>query len=163
MIFLLEKTSYQLILVCSVLHFVILPQEKIALTRTNISFLLEFAIRKVELFSLVLWRFELPGVNYINSYISSYINTSGKLNSLPRSAMLREFPNQECRSFPDTVDRRKTKDSTNNCKVFRVSSKRSNDKIQFNRLVNSVLNLFIYFSRPAWMNFEMSWYIYSIF
>ena len=49
MIFLLEEASYQLILVCSILHFVTLPQEKIALTRTNISFLLEFALAGVSL------------------------------------------------------------------------------------------------------------------
>ena len=48
-IFLLEEASYQLILVCSTLHSVILPQEKIALTRTSISFLSEFVLTGVSL------------------------------------------------------------------------------------------------------------------
>ena len=45
--FLLEEASYQLILVCSTFHFVILPQEEIVLIRTNISILSEFALTVV--------------------------------------------------------------------------------------------------------------------
>ena len=48
-IFLLEEASYQLTLVCSTLHSVILPLEEIALTRTSISFLSEFALTGVSL------------------------------------------------------------------------------------------------------------------
>ena len=75
-IFLLEEASYQLILVCSTLHFVMLPQEKISITRTNLSFLSEFALTgvslnskicQIEVFSLVPWRFELPGVSCISN------------------------------------------------------------------------------------------------
>ena len=49
MIFLLEEPSYQLILVCSTLHFVISYQEEIALTRPNILLLSEFALTGVSL------------------------------------------------------------------------------------------------------------------
>ena len=49
LIFLLEEAFYQLVLVCSTLHFVILHTEEITLTRTKISFLLEFALTGVSL------------------------------------------------------------------------------------------------------------------